>query len=195
MRCILCERFSFSHICPPCRNTLLQPNISKRKLENGIDVISFYPYEEIKELLHTKHTDLGYYIYSILADASLRLFAKEFNLQEQIASIAVDDRVKNGYSHTALLNKSLQNKAITPRHGTLHAHNNVSYSGKTKVFRQQNPRNFSVKEFPESEVILVDDIVTTGLTLQEACAALEKEHKKILFCLTLADAKQEVAQL
>jgi len=39
------------------------------------------------------------------------------------------------------------------------------------------------------EVILVDDIVTTGLTLQEAETILNKNGIVVLFALTLADAK------
>ena len=74
----MCESLSLSHICSTCRDTFLTPSIYKRKIDHDIEVISFYKYSEIKDLLHTKHTDLGYYIYTILAKNSFKKFAKEF---------------------------------------------------------------------------------------------------------------------
>ena len=190
MRCMLCERFSFSHICLTCKQTFLSPSIYKRTILNNIQVISFYKYEDIKDLLHTKHTDLGYYIYSILAELAFKKFTNEFSFDEKIASIGIDDRVKNGYSHTALINKALQSKTITPRYARLRSNNNITYAGKSKDYRLNNPRNFTCKEFIETNVILVDDIITTGLTLSEAYNALTCKGKEVLFCLTLADASK-----
>jgi competence protein ComFC len=64
----------------------------------------------------------------------------------------------------------------------------VSYSGKSKQFRLLNPRDFELKKVNEKSVILVDDIITTNLTLTQAVTALQKENIEVLFCLTLADA-------
>ena len=188
MKCMICEEFSFSHICQDCQELFLQPSLYKRKISNNIEVISFYKYQDIKKLLHTKHTDLGYYIYSILAKNSLSKFASEFKFDSQIISIGVDDSVENGYSHTALLNRSLKSKFIKPKFNKLRAKNRISYSGKSKEFRIMNPRDFQMKRFKESELILVDDIITTGLTLSQAIQTLKSNNKEVLFCLTLADA-------
>ena len=187
MRCLLCESFSLSHICNSCQELYLTPKIYKRKLPNGIEVISFYKYNEIKELLFTKHTDLGFYIYKILAKNSFTKFAKNFKYDTKLVSIAVDDNVKNGYSHTAILNKALKNKNIKPLYNKLRATNHISYSGKSKEFRIMNPRNFKLNSFDSKEVIVVDDIITTGSTLTQAIEALKQEDKNILFCLTLVD--------
>ena len=40
------------------------------------------------------------------------------------------------------------------------------------------------------DVILIDDIVTTGSTLEEAHDALKKHDVNVLFALVLADAKE-----
>ncbi len=191
MRCMLCENFSLTHICSTCKQTFLTPAIHKRTILNNIQVISFYKYEDIKDLLHTKHTDLGYYIYSILAELAFKKFAQEFVFNEKVAIIGIDDRVKSGYSHTALLTKALKSKILTPKYAKLRSNNNITYSGKTKEYRLNNPRNFVYKEFPENNVILVDDIITTGFTLTEACNTLTCKGKEVLFCLTLADASKQ----
>lgn len=188
MRCLMCEGLSLLHICSSCQKTFLTPSIYKRKILNNIEVISFYKYSEIKDLLHTKHTDLGYYIYSILAKNSLAKFAAEFDYPEPITSIAVDDYVSEGYSHTAVLNKALKSRCISPQFSKLRAKNRVSYSGKSKEFRVLNPREFEINEFSGKNVILVDDIITTNLTLTQAVQAMQKRDKDVLFCLTLADA-------
>lgn len=184
----MCESFSLLHICHSCQKKFLTPSIYKRKILGNIEVISFYKYSEIKDLLHTKHTDLGYYIYSILAKNSIKKFASEFEYPHKIASIGVDDCVTEGYSHTAVLNKALKSRCITPQFNKLRAKNRVSYSGKSREFRMLNQRAFEVKEFNGKNVILVDDIVTTNLTLTQAVQAMQKSNKDVLFCLTLADA-------
>lgn len=187
---MLCENLSFEHICKNCQITFLAPSIYRRKILNKIEVISFYKYSEIKELLHTKHTDVGYYIYSILAKNSLKKFASEFKFENIVFSIAIDDNVDSGYSHTAILNRALSSKFIKPQYNKLRAKNRVSYSGKSREFRLLNPRDFELKNLKNQDLILVDDIVTTGLTLIQAIEIAEKNYNTVLFCITLADASQ-----
>jgi competence protein ComFC len=191
MRCILCENYSFTHICSKCQTTFLAPAIYKRKLSGGTDVISFYRYEEIKELLFTKHTDIGFYIYNILADLSFKKFAEEFHTKEKYVSIGVDDNIRSGYSHTAILNNALKTYNIKPLFNKLKAKNDISYSGKTREFRMLNPRDFEVKSFKQKDVIIVDDIITTGATLTQAIQTLTQENKNVPFCLTLTDVSNK----
>ena len=186
---MLCENFSLTHICTPCQKTFLQPHLYKRILPSGIIVYSFYKYSEIKELLFTKHTDIGFHIYTILAKLSFSKFADEFHSKEikRLVSIAIDDKPKNSYSHTAILNKALKTYNIEPLYTKLYATNDISYSGKSRVYRLENPRNFHLKRFKEKEIILVDDIITTGTTLTQAINICHKAGKEVLFCLTLSD--------
>lgn len=113
MKCMMCESFSLQHICSSCQEIFLQPSVYKRQLSNGIEVISFYKYNEIKNLLHTKHTDLGYHIYKILAQNSFKIFADEFEFTHKLISIAIDDHIDSGYSHTAILNSTLKSKYLS----------------------------------------------------------------------------------
>ncbi len=117
----MCESLSLSHICPTCQEIFLTPSIYKRKILNNIEVISFYKYKDIKSLLHTKHTDLGYYIFSILAKHSFSKFAQEFDFPHVAKSIAIDDNIDSGYSHAAILSKALKSENIIPIHSKLRA--------------------------------------------------------------------------
>lgn len=188
MRCMLCEGLSFTHVCQTCQNNFLKPQIYKRKIQN-IDLISFYKYDEIKELLHTKHTDLGYYMYNILAKNSFEKFANELDTKEIYNSIAVDDHIRSGYSHTSILNNSLHSYNIKPLHNKLQAQNRVTYSGQTKTYRLSNPRKFQYQEDGLKNIILVDDIVTTGATLREAIDLIGSEN--IAFCISLVDLSKK----
>lgn len=187
----MCENFSLTHICPSCQKTFLTPSLYRRKLPNGIEVISFYKYSEIKELLFTKHTDLGYYIYTLLAELSFTKFAEEFHFDETIVSLAIDDNIKSGYAHTAILNKALKSHTIKPLYNKIRATNTISYSGKSRAFRLLHPRNFKLNNFPQKSLIVVDDIVTTGTTLLQATNLLIQKNKEVLFCLTLCNVSQE----
>lgn len=190
MRCMICESLSLKHICKSCQNEFLSPSFYERKLLGKIPVYSFYKYQDIEPLLLTKHTNIGHYIYTILAQNSFKPFSENFEFKNRIASLGIDDHVRNGYSHTAILNKELKSSVIRPLYAKLRATNSVSYSGKDYQYRLLNPRNFNMKKFEEKDVVLVDDIITTGLTITQAVQALEKNGKNILFCLTLADARK-----
>lgn len=190
MRCMICESLSLKHICKTCQKHYLSPSFYKRKILSKVPVYSFYKYQDIEPLLLTKHTDLGYYIYTILAQNSFAPFASSFDYESPVCSLSIDDHVKSGYSHTAILNKQLESRSIKPLYAKLRAKSKISYSGKEYQFRLLNPRNFVLQRFKEEDVILVDDIITTGLTLSQAVQTLEKEGKNVLFCLTLADARK-----
>lgn len=188
---MICESWSFSHICSRCQDDLLTPTLHKRKILGSIPVYSFYPYDEIESLLLTKHTDIGYYIYSILAARSFAEFAKEWSYEGDVASVGIDDHARRGYSHTAILNRALRSPAITPYYGKLRASKQHKFAGKSVEERMMNPREFLYEPFCEEEVILVDDIVTTGLTLTEASETLHAQGKKVILCLTLTDAENK----
>lgn len=192
MRCLMCERFSLlSHICPSCQEQFLTPTLHKRKILGNVPVYSFYPYTEIEPLLLTKHTDIGYYIYSILAARSFKQFADEWSYEGKVASIGIDDHARHGYAHTAILNRALKSPRINPYYGKLRASKHHKYAGKSVEERMMNPREFLYAPFTEEEVILVDDIVTTGLTLTEAAETLQMQGKRVILCLTLSDAENK----
>ena len=149
-------------------------------------MLSFYRYDDISELLHTKHTDVGYYMYTLLAKLAFEPFKALFTRNEPMAAIGIDERVKEGYSHTAILSRALRCESITPRYAKLSATNDIHYSGKSKAYREANPRNFIFHGAKERRVIVVDDIITTGTTLSEAVDVIVSSGYDVEFCVTLA---------
>jgi len=187
MRCLSCHKISFSTFCTKCKKNLLQPTISKRALPT-LDVYSFFKYQNIEDLLLTKHTPQGFILYKALAKFTFKPFIKEFMQKDirPILVVGIDENVKSGYSHVALLTHEMRHKNVSIQHSKLMARNKINYSGKNLQFRLENPRDFIYKGKKVGQVILVDDIVTTGTTLQEAKKVLEQNGLEVLFALTLA---------
>lgn len=188
--CIICDSFSFRHICQNCLDGALAPSLFKRNID-GFSVFSFYKYSEIAPLIRYKHKIAGSFILSQLAKNSFKHFAKSFEFSEKISVIAIDDNTKNGYSHTAILANAVKSKVLKPEWMTLRAKNSVIYAGQTLEFRKNNPRNFEFNGAKYESLVLVDDIVTTGSTLLEAKNKVECSGRhEALFAITLADAKE-----
>lgn len=68
--------------------------------------------------------------------------------------------------------------------------NHQTYSGQKLAFRQSHKRDFISTCKEGMSVVLIDDIVTTETTLQEAQKVLEKGGVNVLFALVLANAKE-----
>jgi len=188
MRCHLCLNISWQPLCKNCLATILTPTPSKRILEDGLVIYSFYKYSEISNLLHTKHTYHGAKIFSQLSRNAILPFIKTLTCKD-IFSIPIDDHVRSGYSHSAVIAKELKDY-IKPLYGSLRAKNKIRYSGKKLNVRKMEKRDFTLTCKENLDVILIDDIVTTGATLMEAYSTCKANNINVLFALTLADAKE-----
>ena len=187
MRCLSCHKLSLLTFCKRCQTKLLQPTVSKRTF-GSLEVYSFFKYQNIEDLLLTKHTPQGFKLYKALAKLSFKPFIKKFMQEEKqtIYIVGIDENIKSGYAHVALLTHEMKSKNVKVEHAKLMAKNRVNYSGKNLQFRLENPRDFVYSGKKNIEAILVDDIVTTGTTLKEAAQVLKQNGVEVLFALTLA---------
>ncbi len=189
MRCISCENLSWKIICKTCQKNLLTPSFNKRELEKDFFVYSFYGYEEVKKLLNTKYEFYGDKIFNILGKLAFKKFALNFEFDKLLTAIPIDDHTRHQFSQSAILTKHLKSKYIKPKYTTLKATNIIKYAGKDLKFRQKNKRKFKYSGKSNLKIILVDDLVTSGLTILEAKKVLEKNGCEVIFALTLSDAK------
>jgi len=189
LRCILCQNLSVYIICKACQNCFLKPNFKTRILEDDFKVHSFYEYKEIKELINTKYEFYGDRVFKILANLSFKKFANEFTYNSQVYAISVDDVNSHQFSQGSILVKALKSNNIKPIYNTLKAQNKVKYAGKSLEFRRKNKRNYKYFGKKNIQIILVDDIITSGNTLLEAKQILQNNKCELLFALTLSDAK------
>ncbi len=194
MICLNCSKFSLKAICDSCKNSYLKPKITYREVGN-LEVISFFEYLAISDFIKSKYKINGYRIYKYFAKEFFAPFIKSYksNINTPIYLIGVDEDIQRGFSNVAILthfaSKLSDTKAL---HNSLIAKNRVIYAGKSLEFRLNNPRNFKYNGLSDIEAILIDDVVTTGLTLQEANRILKKSGVNIHFALTLANAKDGI---
>jgi competence protein ComFC len=153
-----------------------------------LEVYSFYGYDEISKLLHTKHTYIGAKIFLQLGRHAVKPFLEPFRNLD-ISAIPIDDNVRSGYSHSAAIVKGVS-EFVKPKYRTLRARNRVRYSGQKLATRKKQKRDFSFTCRGCFDVILIDDIVTTGSTLMEAKSVCEDAGVNVLFAITLADARR-----
>ena len=195
MKCLVCERFSWNVICKDCLSSIpLTPR--HRILTDSIKVYSFYRYEDVALLMQSKYHLIGSRILALLAQkAAQYFFAQSAEILESLhntALIGLDDYPYNAYSHNGVIIKAFaqQSKGVLKAYyGVLKAQNNVKYAGESLQFRRDNPKGFVLqKALKTPHLVLLDDIITTGTSLNEAINVLSKYH--IAFCLTLCDARE-----
>lgn len=191
MRCFSCHGLSIRSLCSACREEFFVPTIGTRQV-GTLDVVSFFRYSTIEPLLLHKHKPEGYRIFRDLAEMTMKPFIQNFTLEDDspLVIIGIDETVKNGYSHIACLTHSMKTAVARPLHASLLSQNSVRYAGKTLQYRLDHPRDFRYSGEEGVDAILIDDIITTGITLQEAQATLQAHGVNVLFALTLADARE-----
>jgi competence protein ComFC len=155
-----------------------------------LNVFSFYRYEELKELINLKYEPVGDQIFEILAKNSFLPFIQNFDYEDDISIIPIDDSIKKdaNYSHTAVLAKQMKYQNKLPVYGKLRATTHIKYAGKSLEYRQTHSRNLKCT-INDKDVILVDDIITTGNTMSQAYEECKAHDNSILFGLVLCDAR------
>ncbi|HJE03890.1 DNA utilization protein GntX [Aliarcobacter thereius] len=185
MKCTSCDKLSFYIICKTCQKQLLAPNFYKKELVKDFFVYSFYDYKDLEDLIQSKYHFYGDRVFNILGKLSFAKFASNFTFTHPILAIPIDDHTRHDFSQTAILAKHLKSSFIKPVFNTLKATNIVKYAGKNLEFRQKNPRKFTYSGVKNCDVILVDDVITTGTTILEAKKILKKQGINVLFAITL----------
>ncbi|WP_158654733.1 MULTISPECIES: phosphoribosyltransferase [unclassified Helicobacter] len=152
-------------------------------------VYSFYSYEENAFLLNMKYDAIGSRIYKILAQRASEYFFNHLSVRfpKDCYGVGIDDDPKKGYSHTGIILKGFSSK-IKPIFGELRAKNKVKYAGESLSFRKKNPKNFKCK-VSYKDLIIFDDIITTGTSMLEAREKLQKYNNNVLFGIVLSDAR------
>jgi len=170
-------------ICTECQNRYL-----KSKIREKDGILSFYDYETIEHFIKYKYHRFGHRVFKILSQNSVKFFANRLN--DGFLIIPIDDRIDKGYSHTAIMADTMKTGTLKPLFNVLHSTNKVQYAGKSLEFRLKNPRNFKYTGPKNIDVILIDDISTTGLTLKEAKECLEKGGVNVALSVVLANLRK-----
>ena len=187
MKCLMCEDFSFNIICKNC-DSLLKLSPQKRFYADGFAVFSFYEYQSIEFLLKSKYHIIGSRIYKFLAKKAWTYFHSTNSGFPAVYGIGLDDRVEHCYSHSGVIVKEFA-KSFTPLFGALKAKGDIHYAGKSLKYRQNHKKGFVYSGKRDISAVLIDDIITSGASIDEARECLEKNGVRVLFALVLSDAR------
>lgn len=102
-------------------------------------------------------------------------------------------KVKRGYNQAEKLAQGISEvTGISVRNDILlRTENNITQTGKSKIDRWENVKSiFTCQPHPTHPVILVDDILTTGSTLEACILALNQQGFHDVMVITLGAARK-----
>lgn len=185
MKCLICGRWNRVLICLDCFPSL----DSGVRLVDEMSVYSFYALSEIEFLIHFKYRLIGSRVFALLSKRAGEYFFSQAGSPHGVCGVGIDDRIQGGYSHTGVIMHGFKSCGIRPQYGALKAKNEISYAGKSLDFRLSNPKGFQ-SHLSGRDIVLFDDVITTGTTLKEAKNLLQAQGNRVLFAITLCDARR-----
>ena len=198
--CGICGQIHKEYLCKKCEKRL--EKLSHNKIyKSKLEPISYhayaFPYEgEIREKLITYKFHEQAYIYQtfikiILKSENLCGFMKKYDIIIPI-SIHRKRKKQRGYDQTVLIAKEIAKELkINIRLDILIKQNNIQpQSSLDKWQRRQNIKNAyklqNEQVITNQRILLIDDIYTTGATIQECARTLKKAKPKEIAAFTLA---------
>lgn len=188
--CGICDKISKEDLCKKCEiklNEIAKFKIDKYKNKNFNKHIYIFRYEgNIKDrLINFKFNDKIYiykaFVNFIIKNKKICRFLKNYDIIIPVP-IHYKRKIKRGYNQSALIAKSIaQNNNLIEYvdNVLLKQKNNKPQSTKNKKDRQKNVIGaYYIKneyKIYNKKILLLDDIYTTGSTVNE-CAKMLKEH-------------------
>jgi len=197
-------------ICTYCR--ILLPRIEADGLNSEAINFKFAGTPEIKSthsfLLFTKKGNVQHLLHALKYKGNKEvglllgfMFGQEMAASgilpsaELIVSVPLHEKKKKsrGYNQSDLLAEGFSNATSIPWSGTIlnRTKYTATQTGKSKTERRENVKGvFTVeKDINVRSVIIMDDVLTTGATLEECVQALKAAGCQEFYILTIALAK------
>ena len=206
-KCVFCHKLmERGEICPDCEKKLCAMEQPKnRTLPGGTFCVSALPYEDIvrESILRFKFQGRDHYasVYGeIMARTAALELADRFDLVSWVP-VSKKRKRQRGYDQAELLAKEMCRLWDAEPVRTLKkTRDNPPQSGLTSA-EQRRANVLGVYEvvkreqFAGKRLLLVDDILTTGSTVQEAARVLKLAGAMEVMVLTLAAAGEETASI
>lgn len=182
-----------SVVCKYCGRDILHCTCCRRKNSFSRNV-SVFRYDEsasniVKRFKMGKITQLSVYIseeMSMLIDKEYRDI--DFDCMTFVPSTRISV-IRRGFDHTRMLADEISKRVGIPVQKLLKRRFSLKEQKSLSALqREQNVRNkyTALRDITYKRVLLIDDIITTGSTLNECARALKQAGVKEVFCATFA---------
>lgn len=195
--CLVCGKL-FERICSECSNLLgLDPRLVFRENQVGFSATS---YTEPVRLLLRSFKELGES--SLGAFLAMRLkplltcFSETPTCLVPVPSNFTSLR-ERGFNPAEVIARELSRAApgVTYQNLLMRTHQTQDQSRLSPSQRAQNQLNSMIARVGSERVILIDDVITTGSTIQTATETLENSGHKVIGFLTFAETESKRCNL
>ena len=202
-KCILCHRLLAdceTDLCHDCRHNAPEVNREKRKLEFIAHWTALWYYREnVRDSIHRyKFNDVRCYAEPYARLLAMKLYDAEFTKDIHVitwAPVSFLRKFKRGYDQSQLLAVALGKELGIPVMRLLKKHRHTRAQSKLKNHsaRRANIQGaYSAVNIPEikgKNILLVDDVLTTGATCSECARILQTAGAKSVCLSTIAVTK------
>ena len=200
--CGICGKINKEGLCTKCKNTLEKLAIfevtKKGKKESDFqELISIFPYEGIvRQLLLAYKFDEKPYMYVCFVNFILKnkKIFKKLQSYDTIIPVPISKKrmKERGYNQSLLIAKKLSKDVIIDLQTNclFKTKNIIEQSKLNKEQRKQNIQNvYELKNreiINNKQILLIDDIYTTGSTVKECARVLQQANPKRIDVLVIA---------
>ena len=206
--CGICEKISKDAICPKCNLELkkqaevnilqkeeIEENIKKEKYFEELMYIFKYEGQVRKLILDYKFNEKSY-LYKTFVNFLLKnkKIFENIKKYDKIIPVPISKKrnKERGYNQSMLIAEEIANKTNLElvNNCLIKTKNIIEQSKLNKEDRQQNIQGvYSLQNerlITKQKILLVDDIYTTGSTVNECCKILQQANPKTIGVLVLA---------
>ena len=206
--CGICEKISKDALCPKCNLELkkqaevnilqkeeIEENIKKEKYFEELMYIFKYEGQVRKLILDYKFNEKSY-LYKTFVNFLLKneKIFENIKKYDKIIPVPISKKrnKERGYNQSMLIAEEIANKTNLElvNNCLIKTKNIIEQSKLNKEDRQQNIQGvYSLQNerlITNKKILLVDDIYTTGSTVNECCKILQQANPKIIGVLVLA---------
>ena len=206
--CGICEKINKDALCPKCNLELkkqaevnilqkeeIEENIKKEKYFEELMYIFKYEGQVRKLILDYKFNEKSY-LYKTFVNFSLKneKIFENIKKYDKIIPVPISKKrnKERGYNQSLLIAEEIANKTNLGlvNNCLIKTKNIIEQSKLNKEDRQQNIQGvYSLQKerlITKQKILLVDDIYTTGSTVNECCKILQQANPKTIGVLVLA---------
>ena len=199
--CGICSKISKEDLCKKCEiklNNIAKVNINNYNNKNFKKHLYIFKYEDIikEKLIDYKFNEKTYiyksFVNFLIKNKKICRFFKSYDIIIPVP-IHYKRKIERGYNQSALFARKIANyfDNLTYIDNCLYKiKNNIPQSSKNKLERENNVIGVykikNVNKISNKRVLLLDDIYTTGNTVNECCKVLLQANPKYIDVITLA---------